>query len=375
MTTTTTIALNTESDSQAPAAKGWYLHGCLSPSEGLTRIRIGKVPFRLGRGSRNDCCLPSLNVSKNHARIIVAVDAVIVCDLGSTNGTFVNGKRITDPTPVGEGDLLQFADMEFCLGRANAASGGHTAVAARPEEGWLLSRLHEVINQDRFQMAFQAIVAAHDLRPMGVEALVRCEVAGLESPLQLFEAAARLGLEDRLSGLCRTKAVVSLAGHSSLLGLFLNTHPHEHLGPELIASLAKVREQAGSRPLVLEIHESTVPDLRAMREFRAALGALGIGIAYDDFGKGQARLLELSEVPPDFLKFDHSLLKDEALASPSHRALLEKLIRHAADAGVSTVAEGLESAAAVDACRDLGFTHLQGYHLGRPVPADQLARR
>jgi EAL domain-containing protein (putative c-di-GMP-specific phosphodiesterase class I) len=112
-----------------------------------------------------------------------------------------------------------------------------------------------------------------------------------------------------------------------------------------------------------------------MRDFRAALCSFGIGIAYDDFGAGQARLLELSEVPPDFLKFDRSLVKDEALASPSHRALLESLLRHAADAGVATVAEGLESPAAVEACRELGFTHLQGFHLGRPVFADQLPRR
>jgi EAL domain-containing protein (putative c-di-GMP-specific phosphodiesterase class I) len=109
-----------------------------------------------------------------------------------------------------------------------------------------------------------------------------------------------------------------------------------------------------------------------MREFRAALHDLGIRLAYDDFGAGQSRLLELTEVPPDYLKFDRSLVQESALCSESHWSLLQTLVKHATEVGIATVAEGLESQEAVDACRDLGFTYLQGYHLGRPVAAEKL---
>ena len=147
---------------------------------------------------------------------------------------------------------------------------------------------------------------------MGVEALVRCEVPGLESPVELFEAASRLGMEKRVSTMCRIKAVRALGDRFPEYQLFLNTHPGEYLGRELVQSLSQLRFLAGQRPMVLEIHEATIPEMTAMREFREALRDLEIGLAYDDFGVGQSRLLELTEVPPDYLKFDRSLTRPEA---------------------------------------------------------------
>ena len=51
-------------------------------------------------------------------------------------------------------------------------------------------------------------------------------------------------------------------------------------------------------------------DANTMRHLRRSLKDLAIGMAYDDFGAGQARLIELTEVPPDVLKFDIALTKD-----------------------------------------------------------------
>lgn len=370
---TLSISKNSQSIPATDAEQGWSLVGCLGGSTGLTQVCIGKVPFKIGRATSNDFRLASSSVSKQHAQIIVALEAVIVRDLGSTNGTFVNGRRIAAPTPVGHGDLIQFADMEFRLEREDAEPGVHTAVSDSPEQGWLISQFCEVINRGRFEMVFQPILSAADLRPIGVEALVRCDVVGLESPVRLFEAAVQLGLEEKLSTLCRTKAVRVLGNRLPAQQLFLNTHPREQLGPELVEALRKLRDSAGSRQLVLEIHEAAVPNLAAMREFRAALRDLEIGLAYDDFGAGQSRLLELTEAPPDFLKFDRSLLEGNAIASVGRCTLLRTLLKHAADAGIATVAEGLEHQEMIDVCRELGFTHFQGYYLGRPMSHEALS--
>lgn len=350
----------------------WFLEGTVAPSAGLTRTAIHKERFVIGRGTTADLCLPSNNVSKVHAELIVAGRIVVLQDCGSTNGTFINGARVTSATPVGDGDLLQFADMEFRLGCTDESSGENTAIAARPEEGWLISQLHEFVNHQRFEMHFQPIVTAAGVR-MGVEALVRCRVSGLESPLRLFAAAERLGLEERISVMCRSAAVDSLADTARGEQLFLNTHPHEHLGAELIHSLAELRARAPERPLVLEIHEAAVPDMATIREFHAALRDLQIGMAYDDFGAGQSRLRELGVVPPDYLKFDRSLLLELQTATAAHRALVQSLVRMAADQGIATLAEGLDDATTIDVCRQMGFTHFQGYYFGRPVPAAELA--
>jgi EAL domain-containing protein (putative c-di-GMP-specific phosphodiesterase class I) len=75
----------------------------------------------------------------------------------------------------------------------------------------------------------------------------------------------------------------------------------------LIDSLTKVREMTGNTDLVLEIHESSVTNPVSMQTLHSAMKDLDIRLAYDDFGSGQARLAELIEARPDYVKFDISL--------------------------------------------------------------------
>lgn len=60
-----------------------------------------------------------------------------------------------------------------------------------------------------------------------------------------------------------------------------------------------MRRQHPALPVAIGVHETTVTDPRSMRELRAALATLDIRLAFDDFGAGQSRLLELAESPPD----------------------------------------------------------------------------
>ena len=86
----------------------------------------------------------------------------------------------------------------------------------------------------------------------------------------------------------------------------------------------------------------------------------------------EARLLELSEVPPDILKFDMRFVQKLDDASESKRHLLKSLVEIASDLGVKSLAEGVETGQEAEACIELGFTHAQGYYYGRPLPIDQL---
>ena len=95
---------------------------------------------------------------------------------------------------------------------------------------------------------------------------------------------------------------------------------------------------------------------------------LGIKIAYDDFGAGQARLFELSEFRPDFVKLDMSLIR-HIQHSSSRRRLVQSLVKACRDLGVQTVAEGLESREEVDLFRSFGCEWGQGYFFGRPESA------
>jgi EAL domain-containing protein (putative c-di-GMP-specific phosphodiesterase class I) len=117
---------------------------------------------------------------------------------------------------------------------------------------------------------------------------------------------------------------------------------------------------------VLEIHEGAVTCGKQMRTLRAALTEMKIGLAYDDFGAGQARLVELVDVPPDYLKFDMSLVQNLESASNERQRMLASLVQMVRDLGIAPLAEGVELAADHEICRQIGFQFGQGFYYGYP---------
>jgi EAL domain-containing protein (putative c-di-GMP-specific phosphodiesterase class I) len=152
--------------------------------------------------------------------------------------------------------------------------------------------------------------------------------------------------------------------------LFVNTHPKEMPGRDLIDSLDTIREIAPDHAVVLEIHEAAITNCRAMQELRGALRALRIALAYDDFGAGQGRLGELIEVPPDYLKFDLGLIRNIHTAQVKHQNMLAHLVKMLCDFGVAPLAEGIECREEAETCRQLGFQYAQGFFFGRPRPVE-----
>ena len=102
---------------------------------------------------------------------------------------------------------------------------------------------------------------------------------------------------------------------------------------------------------MLEIHEAAVTCGEQMRTLRTALNELQIGLAYDDFGAGQARLVELVDVPPDYLKFDMKLVQNLETASMERQRMLASLVKMVHDLGITPLAEGIETAGDHEICR------------------------
>jgi EAL domain-containing protein (putative c-di-GMP-specific phosphodiesterase class I) len=120
--------------------------------------------------------------------------------------------------------------------------------------------------------------------------------------------------------------------------------------------------------MVLEVHEEAVADSLSMHKLRDQLAALGIGLAYDDFGAGQARLQELVEVPPHFLKLHMSLIRgiDQDV---TRQELIQALNPVITKLGVQVIAEGIETEQEAGVCLGLGCHLGQGFLFGRPQPA------
>jgi EAL domain-containing protein (putative c-di-GMP-specific phosphodiesterase class I) len=180
--------------------------------------------------------------------------------------------------------------------------------------------------------------------------------------------AERLGVEQELSDLFRRVGVARLGEAGAMdQPLFLNTHPSEMRLDTLARVAADLRAAHPDLPLVLEIHEKAVTELELIRSLRDMLREHGWYLAYDDFGAGQARLLELIQVPPDYLKFDISLIRNIHQQSATVRQVVGTLVRMAEELDIKTLAEGVEVEPEAVVCRDLGFRFVQGYYYGRPA--------
>ena len=351
------------------------------PEQGGPAERVGllKVPFTLGRSEQSDHTVYSSKVSKDHAAILNDGHRYAIRDLDSTNGTFVNGERVKEHV-LADGDIIHLAHVEFCFRHAalddtsrdrlhdTIVDRTQAVVSSRPDSIIRGSRLlREMIAAEAVETVFQPIVDLRTHTIVGYEALGRGNFPELaRSPSLLLSLADQCDLSIDLSELFRRHAIASSRKLPPGVKLFLNVHARELASPAFHDSLASIKRQMpAERPIVIEIAESSVTDLQAMARHKAVFKSLGFEFAYDDFGAGQARLLELTDAPPHYLKLDMSLIHGIERAT-SRQEVVRALLHAVSVRGVCIVAEGIESEEVAVVCRQLGCHLGQGYLFGRP---------
>ena len=79
------------------------------------RFVFDKAEITIGRVQGNDLVLPNAGVSRRHARVVIKDNRFILVDLRSTNGTFVNGRRLVSPMVIAEHDLITIGEIRLSL--------------------------------------------------------------------------------------------------------------------------------------------------------------------------------------------------------------------------------------------------------------------
>jgi EAL domain-containing protein (putative c-di-GMP-specific phosphodiesterase class I) len=355
-----------------------FLEGYFENPSSLQRVRLEPLPFEVGRTSQAGLMLDSSGISRDHARFFEKDGVIFVEDAGSTNGTYLNRTQLHDPAQIRDGDIVHFAEVECRVVDIEAARQGDSVGRTRAVTPVLSSTLPQGTREFQ-QLLEQKMVTAHfqpivhtDGNLFAYEILGRGTHPDLpEAPLPLFRIAESLDLEVPFSESLRLTGLELARSHGVDVPCFLNIHPAEIIdAPRLMSTLEDFRKRMPDFPAVLEIHEGAVTNLTQMREIRLQLNSLDIGLAYDDFGAGQARLLEVAEIPPDYVKFDMALIRNIDTASDAQRSMLTVLVRFCRDTGIKTLAEGVARSEEADTCRELGFDLFQGFHFGRPAPLE-----
>ena len=347
---------------------------------------IAQLPYRIGRSKENDLVIANLGLSRAHAVLTRDISGQMrLVDEDSTNGTFVNRHRIEGYCLLKENDIIHFGSAEFKLRLrlldqrdATAFDEMHIMVMSRsmsfsdnflPNE----AEFDELIMGQGLSGAAQPIVDAHTRQIVGYELLGRANHPQLpNTPIELFGLAESMGRELDLRAAFRKFGFSEMAPRILDNPLFINVHPKETFNESLIASLELLRRTSQKLDIVVEIHESAVADIVKLRALANRLAQVDIRFAYNDFGAGQARFLELADVPPHFVKFDRSLIHGLHKASHHKHKIVKDLVQMVLGTGSVPLAEGVEYEEEARACTDMGFSLIQGYLTGRPIPANSL---
>ncbi len=346
---------------------------------------VPRLPCRIGRSMENDLMIANLGLSRFHASLAYDISGKLrVSDEDSTNGTFVNRQRVDSYCLLQEGDTLHFGSAEFTLRVRYAEEADlpfdlmHTQVMPGlmmpPDEiSTDATDFEALILGQGLSGAAQPIVDAKTRQIIAYEFLGRANHPTLpNSPLELFSLAETMDRAVELSMAFRDFSFRKMAPQITEKSVFINTHPKEIFSPVFLSSLECIRRSFPHLDIVVEVHETVVVDTAQMQAFAHRLATLGIHIAFDDFGAGQARLLELAEVPVDYVKFDMSLVRGLPRANERKRQLVQDLVKMVYAAGAASLAEGVETEEEASICVEMGFELIQGYLTGRPIPAESL---
>ncbi|HEX7702767.1 MAG TPA: response regulator, partial [Kofleriaceae bacterium] len=161
---------------------------------------------------------------------------------------------------------------------------------------------------DRLWMAFQPIVEARTGALYGVEALMRSNEPSFPTPAALLDAATQLGRLSALGRRTRTLAGRAIRGRSDIPSLFMNLHPLDLLDVDLIDKESELAQIADRVILEVTERESLVASPK-LTERIATLRELGFRLAIDDIGAGYSGLTSFTDLTPEIVKIDMSLVR------------------------------------------------------------------
>lgn len=290
-----------------------------------------------------------------------------------------------DQLPKPDADAM-LVDADAAMYRAKEAGRGRyelfdAGMRERAQARMSLETdLRKALFSGQIEVHYQPKVDLVDGRITGVEALARWThpERGAIPPAVFIPIAEETGLIAALGMHVLERACADSRTWAAGAGLLIsvNLSGRQLQQHDLADQVREVLERTGVDPalLALEITESVLmTDIDLAVSALDELKAIGVKIAVDDFGTGYSSLAYLTRFPVDILKVDRSFVIGITDGGQSW-SIVSAVVGLAKALGLSTVAEGVEHAEQLDALRDLGCELAQGFHLARPMPADQLGQ-
>ena len=281
--------------------------------------------------------------------------------------------------------LLADADGAMYLVKAERRGDLRRSSIPVSERRAMVEALAVALREDQLVVFYQPLVNLKSRVIVGLEALVRWEhpERGLLLPGDFIGVAEESGLDIALGEHVLRTACIQLRDWEGLtaepLSMAVNMSAAQLADPVFGSVVRDAVDAAGITPdrLCLEITEHDVLERGARGASRSPLACLsslrevGVKLAVDDFGTGYSSLTHLRRFPVDVLKIDRIFVRGLG-RELSDTSIVRAVVGLARAMDMTSIAEGVEQEAQVEALLAMGCEIGQGYALGRPAPADQI---
>ncbi|HEX2190723.1 MAG TPA: EAL domain-containing protein, partial [Longimicrobiaceae bacterium] len=290
-------------------------------------------------------------------------------------------RALADREAIHRGDLElareRAAENEERAGHGGRASGEevHAGLAGWPATEAELGR---AVERDELRLLYQPVVSLRTGRVAGFEAQLRWEHPRLGTlhPAGFLPLAEATGLAVPVGAWALRESCRSLRGWrrafpGAPVGVSVGLSARELRGGGLVERVRRALEETGNEPGSLRLQVAEGAAARGPEEAAAlhALRELGVQLHLDGFGTGCSSLTRLHRLPLDALKVDRSCVC--ALdRDPAAARLVRSAVPLAHALGLAVVADGVETASALDLLRGLRCEYAQGPHLSPPLDGD-----
>lgn len=290
------------------------------------------------------------------------------------------GLALAPADTVDATDILKMADM--ALYRAKADGRGLFRMFDSGMDALLQARqsleldLRRAIEVQEFELHYQPLIDLSSGRVNAMEALVRWRhpERGMVRPDDFIPLAEETGLIVKIGAWVLHRACKDAADWPADVHVAVNVSATQFQHPGLITAVLDALAASALPPerLELEITETAfLADADATLAMLHELRAKGLRFAMDDFGTGYSSLSYLRSFPFDKIKIDRSFVRDIETSSDC-KAIVRAVIGLGSNLGITTTAEGVETAAQLMQLRADGCEQAQGYLFSRPVPVNEV---
>lgn len=280
-------------------------------------------------------------------------------------------------------DAACYAAKDMGRNRVHVYQPDDMELAHRQGQMQWVTRIREALDRDRLRLYFQTIAPAGNADSLSghYELFVRMldQEDNVIPPGAFIPAAERYNLMQEIDLWVIRNALAWLGDQQrrnpETIELCALNLSGASVGDE--TCLSEIREcferyHVDARRVCFEITETAaIANLRTATRFIKDLKAIGCRFALDDFGSGLSSFGYLKNLPVDFLKIDGTFIKDID-NNPMDAVMVQSINTIGHQMGLQTIAEFVESESILKTLRDIGVDFVQGYHIDKPRPLEQL---